>query len=173
MGIGACNLQYHIQMDIRSMKKAADCLTRLVKLPNNTETTITMLTATNLDGPFNTRNQMSQQCQTTRDTRPSTSSSIMKPPISDLTTVENTQDITPKPLTADQHEALLQMQRKDPFCKGISKRLSNDKALQYEADLFTHVKGFLYKHIMDANQKFLALFIPKAWKYIVLMEAHD
>ena len=26
---------------------------------------------------------------------------------------------------------------------------------------------------MDANQKFLALILPKAWKYTVLVEAHD
>ena len=26
---------------------------------------------------------------------------------------------------------------------------------------------------MDANQKFLALIIPKAWKYATLVEAHD
>ena len=26
---------------------------------------------------------------------------------------------------------------------------------------------------MDSNQIFLALVIPKAWKYTVLMEAHD
>ena len=26
---------------------------------------------------------------------------------------------------------------------------------------------------MDANQTFLALIIPKAWKYIILVEAHD
>ena len=30
-----------------------------------------------------------------------------------------------------------------------------------------------YKHITDANQKFLALMIPKTWKYTVLVEAHD
>ena len=65
------------------------------------------------------------------------------------------------------------MQRMDPFCKWISKRLSNGKALQHEADLLTRVKGLLYKHIMDVNQKFLALIIPKAWKYTVLVEAHD
>ena len=35
----------------------------------------------------------------------------------DIPTVETTQDITPKPLTADRHEALLQMQKTDPFCK--------------------------------------------------------
>ena len=26
---------------------------------------------------------------------------------------------------------------------------------------------------MDANQKFMVLMIPKAWKYTVLVEAHD
>ena len=44
---------------------------------------------------------------------------------------------------------------------------------QHKADLFTHVKGLLYKHVRDANQKFLALVISKPWKYTVLVEAHD
>ena len=35
---------------------------------------------------------------------------------------------TPKPLTVDRLEALLQMQRTDPFCKCISKQLLNGKA---------------------------------------------
>ena len=39
--------------------------------------------------------------------------------------------------------------------------------------LCTHIKGLLYKHIMDANQKFLPLIIPKAWKYTILVEVHD
>ena len=30
-----------------------------------------------------------------------------------------------------------------------------------------------YKHITDAGKKFLALVIPKSWKYTVLMEADD
>ena len=133
-----------------------------------------MLTATNLDEPaFTTRSQTSQQCQTTMDTRPSNTPSITNPATYDLTIVETTPDITPKPLTADRHKALLQMQRTDPFCKHISKWLSNGKAPQHEADLFTHVKGLLYRHVMDANQKFLVLIIPKTWKYTVLVEAHD
>ena len=79
-----------------------------------------MLTATNLDGPaFNTKSQTSQQCQTTKNTRPSNTPPITNPATSDLATVETTQDITLKPLTADRHEALLQMQRMDPFCKCI------------------------------------------------------
>ena len=78
-----------------------------------------------------------------------------------------------KSLTADRLQALLQMQKTDHLCKGISKRLSNGKAPQHETDLFTHVRGLLYKHILDSGQKFLALVIPKSWKYTVLVEAHD
>ena len=80
---------------------------------------------------------------------------------------------TPKTLTADSLEALLQMQKTDPFCKHISKHLLNGKAPQHQTDLFTHVKGLLYKHVMDSRQKFLAHVIPKSWKYTVLVEAHD
>ena len=65
------------------------------------------------------------------------------------------------------------MQRTDPFFKCISKHLSNRKATKHDADLFLHIKGLLYKHVTDSNQKFLALVIPKAWKYTVLMGAHD
>ena len=40
-------------------------------------------------------------------------------------------------------------------------------------ELFTHIKGLLYKHITDSGQRFLALVIQKSWKYTVLVEAHD
>ena len=65
------------------------------------------------------------------------------------------------------------MQRTDPFCKCISRRLLNGKAPHHEFDTFTHIKGLLYKHITDAGKKFLTLVIPKLWKYTVLVEAHD
>ena len=65
------------------------------------------------------------------------------------------------------------MQKTDPFCKRMSKCLSNGKAPQHEMDLFTHVKGLLYKHITNSGQKFLALVIHKSWKYTVLFEVHD
>ena len=61
----------------------------------------------------------------------------------------------------------------DPFSKHISKQLSNGKAPKHGADLFIHVKGLLCQHITDSHQTFLALVIPKAWKYTVLVEAHD
>ena len=80
---------------------------------------------------------------------------------------------TPKPLTAEHLDTLLQMQRTDPFCKCISRRLLNGKAPHHKFDTFTHVKGLLYKHIMDVGKKFLTLVIPKSWKYTVLVEAHD
>ena len=47
----------------------------------------------------------------------------MNPATSDLTTVETNPDITPKPLTADRQEALLQIKRMDPFCKHILNQL--------------------------------------------------
>ena len=65
------------------------------------------------------------------------------------------------------------MQRNDPFCKCISKRLLNGKAPHHKFDTFTHVKRLLYKHVMDAGKKFLMLVIPKSWKFTILVEAHD
>ena len=85
------------------------------------------------------------------------------------------QDDTPKPksLTADQWDALLQLQRTDPFCKHISKRLLNGKAPHHEVNTFTHIKGLLYKPVSDAGKQFLTLVIPKSWKVTILVEAHD
>ena len=85
------------------------------------------------------------------------------------------QDDTPMPksLTADQRDPLLQMQKTDPFCKCISKRLLNGKAPHHEVDTFTHVKGLLYKHVSDAGKQFVTLVIPKSWKFTILVEAHD
>ena len=129
-----------------------------------------MFTAINHDGPaFNTRNRTAQ-CNIREDLTPQPKADTITP---DIATVTDTPDAMLKPLTEDRLPTLLQMQRMDPFCKHISKHLSNRKAPKHEADLFLHIKGLLYKHVTDSNQKFLALVIPKAWKYTVLMEAHD
>ena len=77
-------------------------------------------------------------------------------------------DPTPKSLTADRLQALLQMQKTDSFCKIKSKYLSNGKAPQHETELFTHVRGLVYECITDSSQKFLTFIISKSWKYIVL-----
>ena len=65
------------------------------------------------------------------------------------------------------------MQKMDPFSKWISKWLSNGKAPQHVTELFTHIKGLLYKHVTDSGQKFLVLVIPKSWKFTILVEAHE
>ena len=123
-----------------------------------------MLTASHADGPtFNTRSHT----QTTSLNTTSTLHPNVSPRIS------QEMNPTPKPLTADRIKALLQMQRTDPFCKCISKRLLNGKAPQHEFDTFTHMKDLLYKHVMDSGKQFLALIIPKSWKYTVQVEAND
>ena len=83
-----------------------------------------MLSVTNTD---------SQTCHLSLDT--STSQPEITPAVSEVT------DPSPKSLTVDRLEALLQMQKTGPFCKRISKHLSNGKAPQHESDLFTHVRG--------------------------------
>ena len=100
-----------------------------------------MLSATNLDGPaFNTRSRTAQHTSTEDPTTQPQSDAV----IPDVTDTPST---TPKPLTKDRLQALLQMQRTDPFCKCISKCLSNGKAPKHKADLFLHVKGLLYKNV--------------------------
>ena len=76
------------------------------------------------------------------------------------------------PLMGDHMDTLLQMQRTDPFCKCISKRLFNDKAPHHKADTFTYIYGLLYKHAMDTTQKILVLVIPKSWHFTVFIEPH-
>ena len=144
--------------------KAADCHSCLVELPQDKPVLINMLSVTDTERPaFNTRNQ-THQCLSTDN---STLQLDITPDVSEA------RGPMLKTLTVDRLQALLQMQKTDPFCKRIYKHLSNGKALQDENDLFTHVKGLLYKHVTDLGKKFLALVIPKSWKYTVLVEAHD
>ena len=140
--------------------KAADCLSRLV---SPTGKPINMLTASINDGPaFHTRSHTQ-----------SISDATSTPPVIPQLHISQGDTPMPKSLTADRQDALLQMQRTDPFCKHISKRLLNGKAPHHEVYTFTHVKGLLYKHMSDAGKQFLALVIPKSWKFTILVEAHD
>ena len=157
-------------MDMRSPKQAADCLSRLVELPHDRQATVHILSAINYDGPtFHIRSRTAH-CNFTEDLTIQPTTDTVTPVI---TKVTDTPDAMPKPLTKDRLEAILQMQRTDSFCKCISKCLSNGKAPKHEADLSLHMKGLLYKYVSDSCQKFLALVIPKTWKYTVLVEAHD
>ena len=89
--------------------KAADCLLWLVE---PTSPSVHMLTASHTDGPtFNTRGH-------TQTTSPNTTSAP-HPDVSPRISQEK--NLTPKLLTVDRIEALLQMQRTDPFCKFISR----------------------------------------------------
>ena len=73
---------------------------------------VNMLTTSHINAPtFNTRSH-------TQNASPSTTPTP-HPDISPRISQETTP--TPKPLTADRLDALLQMQRTDPFCKCISK----------------------------------------------------
>ena len=132
------------------MNKATHCLSRLV---TPTSTSINMLTA-----PFNGRPAFH-----TRSCTQSTSDSTSALHVDTAPHISQDATTTPKSLTADHLDTLLQMQRTDPFCKCISKRLLNSKAPNHEFDTFTHVKGLLYKHVMEAGKKFLTVVIPKSW----------
>ena len=126
--------------------KAADCLSRLVEQLPTTLTMINMLTVTHTDGSaFNTRSQTKQDLTASNSTAPLD----ITPDIFPVTSP------TPKSLTADRLEALLQMQKTDPFCKCISKQLFSEKTPQHETDIFTHVRGLLYKHITDSGSSWL------------------
>ena len=89
--------------------KAADCLSCLAELPSMPSASINMVSVSNKDRPaFNTRSQ-TQQCLASD---PSTTQQDVTPDITP------TPDPTPKSLTADRLEALLQMQKTDPFVSG-------------------------------------------------------
>ena len=112
----------------RAKNKAADWLSCLVELPQTTSALINMLQVSNTFGPaFNTRSQTQQHL--TPDM--STSQPSIAPEVSPVP------NPTPESLTMDRLEALLQMQKTNPFCKQISKFLSNGRALQHETDLFS------------------------------------
>ena len=126
--------------------KAADCLSWLVE-PTSPSPSVHMLTASHSDGPtFNTRSHT----QTTSPNTTSTPHPNVSPRISQET------NPNPKLLTTDRIEALLQMQRTDPFCKCISRRLLNVKAPQHEFNTFTHMKGYY----ISMSQTLVNNFLP-------------
>ena len=94
--------------------KAADCLSRLVEQLPATPAMINMLTVTHTDGPtFNARSQTRQDPTLQHNTTQANATPEVSP---NPTT-------TPKTLMVDRLEALLQMQKNDPFCKCISKQM--------------------------------------------------
>ena len=120
-----------------------------------------MLVTSTPDGPATSTHR--KTCNTANTT----------PPTDTTTASTNDKVNAPPPLTEEGKDTLRLMQRMDPFCKHISKRLLSGKAPLHEIDTFAHIKGLIFKHMMDSNQRFLALVIPKPWHFTVLVETHD
>ena len=134
-----------------STNQAQGCLTHLTASLN-------MLVTSTPGGPATcTHSKTCNPIDTTQPTDASTTDKVNAPP----------------PFMEDQKDTLRLMHRMVPFCKCISKRLLSGKAPSHRVDTFTHIKGLLYKHVMDSNKKFLALVIPKYWHFRVLVETHD
>ena len=82
--------------------KAADCLSRLVALPQDRQATVQMLSATNHDGPaFHTKSKTAQ-CNNTEDLTLQPKTGTVMP---DIPNVADTPDATPKLLTEDRFSA--------------------------------------------------------------------
>ena len=69
--------------------------------------------------------------------------------------------------------SIQEMQLTDPFCRRIMKRLLNKTAPKHELKTFFIHNGLLYRYASDYSKDFCALVIPKAWKYMILVETHD
>ena len=66
----------------------------------------------------------------------------------------------PPPLTEDHKDTLWLMQRMDPFCKHISKKLPSGKAPSHKGETFEYIKGHLYKQVMESSKKILSTSHP-------------
>ena len=145
--LGACN-------------KAADCLSRLVELPYDRSATVKMVSATNQDGSTFHNLSRTAQCNITEDLTLQTETNRLTP---DFTTVTDTPSATPKLLTEDRFHALLQMQKTDPFCKHISKHLSNmEKHPNMKLIFFYTSRDYSTNMSQIHTRQFMALVIPKA-----------
>ena len=91
-------------------------------------------------------------------------------PLADVqfSSTSNTDTVNAPHLSEDCKDAHWLMQKTNPIWKCISKWLLKGKEPSHEAGTFTHIKGLLYKNVMDSNQNFLALVIHKSWHFMVL-----
>ena len=144
--------------------KAADCLSRLVELPEKHQK--------NPSGTKPTRINMIKAVTTRSRTRKTpTDKETEKPqpmePILDNDTTSNNSQNNPK------DTSIKEMQSTDPFCKCIVKRLLNKAAPEHEMKTFFIHNGLLYRYVSDHCKDFCTLVIPKAWRYTILVETHD
>ena len=144
--------------------KAADCLSRLVELPekhqkNQTRTKPTWI---NMVRAVTTRSR-SRQPQIDKE---------IKKPRSKETNSGNDTTRNDSPNNS-KDTSIQEMQLTDPFCRCIMKRLLNKTAPEHELKTFFIHNGLLYRYASDHSKDFCALVIPKAWKYMILVETHD
>ena len=144
--------------------KAADCLSRLVELPEKHQK--------NQNGTKPTRINMARAVTTRSRTRaPPTDKENEKPQSrdtnSDNDTTNNNSPNSPR------DTLIKEMQSTDPFCKCIVKRLLNKTAPDHELKTFFIHNDLLYRYASDHSKDFCALVIPKAWRYTILVETHD
>ena len=69
--------------------------------------------------------------------------------------------------------SIQEIQSTDPFCRHIMKRLLKKTAPEHELKTFFIHNGLLYRYASHHSKDFCALVIPKAWKYMILVETHD
>ena len=131
MEFGVCHI--HTSLLNGFLEPGIKQLIAFSRLVTPTSTSVNMLTASSTDGlAFHTRSHTQNTSSTTSTPHPDTTAQISQEPTT-----------TPKPLTAECLDALLQKQRTVPFYKCISRRLLNGKAPHHEFDTSTHVKGLL------------------------------
>ena len=120
-----------------AQNKAADCLSWLVELPQTTPVPINLLSITDSDGPaFNTRSQ-SHKCL-------SIDTSTVQPNV--MPEVSKVPNPTPKSLTAEWLEALLQMQKNYPFAKEFPSAYQMEK-YQGTKLIFSHTSEVYYTNM--------------------------
>ena len=144
--------------------KAADCLSRLVELPEKHQ-----------------KNQNGTKSMWINMVRAVTTRSRSRQPEID----KETEKLQPKETNSNKDTtrndspdnsrdtSIREMQSTDPFCRCIMKRLLNKTAPEHELKTFFIHNGLLYRYASDHSKDFCTLVIPKAWKYMILVETHD
>ena len=144
--------------------KAADCLSRLVELPEKHQK--------NQTGTKPTRINMVRAVTTrSRSRQPHTDKEIKKLRPKETNSDNNTTRNDSPNNSKD--TSIKEMQLTNPFCKHIVKRLLDKTAPEHELKTFFIHNGLLYRYASDHSKDFCALVIPKAWRYTILVETHD
>ena len=154
--------------------KAADCLLRLVNLPEKHQK--------NLNGTKPMLINMVKAIATRSGTRKTLTvkETEKQPPLETKLNKDNTPGTAvSKETTSNSCEdnpkdtSIKEMQLTDPFCKHIMKRLLNKTAPKHELNTFFIHNGLLYRYASDHSKDFCILVIPKAWRYTILVETGD